>query len=60
MRRTRDPASPANRPCIEDRTVQNEDYGHHESIFGSEDIDLAQFDNDFAEPHRDVSACVFR
>lgn len=29
--------------------MQNEEYGHYDQSFGSEDIDLAQFDDDFAQ-----------
>jgi hypothetical protein len=34
---------------MEDTTMQNEDYGHNDQPFGSEDLDLAQFDEDFAQ-----------
>jgi len=29
--------------------MQNEDYGHNDQTLGSEDLDLAQFDDDFAQ-----------
>jgi len=29
--------------------MQNEDYGHNDQALGSEDLDLAQFDDDFAQ-----------
>ena len=29
--------------------MKNEEYGHYDQSFGSEDIDLAQFDDDFAQ-----------
>lgn len=29
--------------------MQNEDYGHNDQPLGSEDLDLAQFDDDFAQ-----------
>jgi hypothetical protein len=34
---------------MEDQTMKNEEYGHYNQSFGSEDIDLAQFDDDFAQ-----------
>ena len=37
--------------------MQNEDYGHFDQPRGSEDIDLAQFDDDFA--HAEVEEREF-
>jgi hypothetical protein len=34
---------------MEDTTMQNEDYGHNDQPFGSEYLDLAKFDDDFAQ-----------
>jgi hypothetical protein len=34
---------------MEEQTMQNEDYGHFDEPRGTEDIDLAQFDDDFAQ-----------